>query len=70
MAGRGGGIPAGEAGGATASGMPRMPAPRHGLAGAVVGNRLHLVSGDVQSAGIADMPLHSSSHDAFELAGQ
>jgi N-acetylneuraminic acid mutarotase len=50
--------------------LPRMPAPRHGLAGAVIGNRLHLVSGDVQSAGIADMPLHSPSHDAFEFAGQ
>ena len=27
--------------------LPRMPIPRHGLAGAVIGNRLHLVSGDV-----------------------
>ena len=27
-----------------------MPVSRHGLAGAVVGNRLHMVSGDVQSA--------------------
>jgi len=34
----------------------------------VVGNRLHLVSGDVQSAGIAGMHLHSDSHDAFEIA--
>jgi N-acetylneuraminic acid mutarotase len=48
--------------------LPRMPVPRHGLAGAVVGNRLHLVSGDVQSAGIAGMHLHSDSHDAFEIA--
>ena len=48
--------------------LPRMPIPRHGLAGAVIGNRLHLVSGDVQSAGIAGMPLHSESHDAFEIA--
>ncbi|MBI4247780.1 MAG: hypothetical protein HY614_11405, partial [Candidatus Rokubacteria bacterium] len=48
--------------------MPRMPIPRHGLAGAVVGNRLHLVSGDVQSAGIPGMQLHSDSHDAFEIA--
>jgi len=47
--------------------LPRMPVPRHGLAGAVLGNRLHLVSGDVQSAGIAEMHLHSDSHDAFEL---
>ncbi len=48
--------------------LPSMPVPRHGLAGAVVGNRLHLVSGDVQSAGIAGMHLHSDSHDAFEIA--
>ena len=47
--------------------LPRMPIPRHGLAGAVVGNRLHLVSGDVQSAGIPGMHLHSDAHDAFEI---
>ena len=50
--------------------LPRMPVPRHGLAGAVIGQRLHLVSGDVQSAGIPGMHLHSDSHDAFELADQ
>jgi N-acetylneuraminic acid mutarotase len=48
--------------------LPSMPVPRHGLAGAVVGNRLHLVSGDVQSAGIVGMHLDSDSHDAFEIA--
>jgi len=48
--------------------MPSMPVPRHGLAGAVIGNRLHLVSGDVQSAGIPGMHLHSDAHDAFEIA--
>lgn len=47
--------------------LPRMPVPRHGLAGAVIGNRLHLVSGDVQSAGIPDMNVHSPSHDGFEF---
>ena len=50
--------------------LPQMPIPRHGLAGAVLGNRLHLVSGDVQSAGIAGMHLHSDAHDAFEPEGQ
>jgi N-acetylneuraminic acid mutarotase len=50
--------------------LPPMPIPRHGLAGAVLGNRLHLVSGDVQSAGIPNMHLDSDSHDAFEIAGR
>jgi hypothetical protein len=45
-----------------------MPVPRHGLAGAVIGNKLHLVSGEVQSAGIEGMHLQSDSHDAFEFA--
>jgi N-acetylneuraminic acid mutarotase len=31
--------------------LPPMPMPRHGVAGAVMGNRLYLVSGMVQSAG-------------------
>jgi len=48
--------------------LPRMPIPRHGLAGAVIGKRLHLVSGDVQSAGLAGMSVHSDAHDAFEFA--
>jgi N-acetylneuraminic acid mutarotase len=48
--------------------LPPMSIPRHGLAAAVIGNRLHLVSGDVQSAGIADMHLHAEAHDAFEFS--
>ena len=48
--------------------LPSMPVPRHGLAGAVIGNRLYLASGDVQSAGIQGMHLDSESHDAFEFA--
>ena len=31
--------------------LPSMPMPRHGVAGAVIGNRFHLVSGMIQSAG-------------------
>jgi N-acetylneuraminic acid mutarotase len=46
--------------------MPSMPVSRHGLAGAVLGNRLHMVSGDVQSAGTG-VAVHTESHDAFEL---
>src|SRR5258708_6422952 len=46
--------------------LPNMPVGRHGLAGAVVGNRLHMVSGDVQSAGTG-VQVHTDSHDAFEF---
>ncbi len=48
--------------------LPRMPVPRHGLAGAVIGNRLHFVTGEIQSAGIQGAHLASESHDAFEFA--
>ena len=46
--------------------LPSMPVSRHGLAGAVVGNRLHMVSGDVQSAGTG-VHVHTDSHDAYEF---
>ncbi len=46
--------------------LPSMPVSRHGLAGAALGNRLHMVSGDVQSAGTG-VQVHTESHDAFEL---
>ncbi|MBS0169568.1 MAG: hypothetical protein JSR62_04380 [Nitrospira sp.] len=47
--------------------LPMMPMPRHGLAGAVVGDRFHLVSGDIQSAGITGMRVVTESHDVLEL---
>ena len=47
--------------------LPMMPMPRHGLAGAVVGDRLHLASGDIQSAGITGMRVVTESHDVFEF---
>lgn len=46
--------------------MPPMPLQRHGLAGAVLGNRMHLISGDVQSAGTG-LEMHTDAHDAFEF---
>jgi hypothetical protein len=49
--------------------LPQMPIPRHGLAGGIIGNRLHLVSGTVQSSGIPGMHLDSDSHDVFEIDG-
>src|SRR5438552_9964272 len=46
--------------------LPSMPVSRHGLAGGVVGKRLHMVSGDVQSAQTG-VEVHTDSHDAFEF---
>jgi N-acetylneuraminic acid mutarotase len=48
--------------------LPNMPVSRHGLAGAVVGNELHMVSGDVQSAG-SGVEVHTNEHDAYPLGG-
>ena len=52
--------------------LPSMPMPRHGIAGAVIGNRFHLVSGMLQSAGVLaflDPQLATSTvaHDILEL---
>jgi N-acetylneuraminic acid mutarotase len=47
--------------------MPSMPNPRHGLAGAVLGDRLHLVSGDAQSAGSGAPNAHVDFHHALRL---
>jgi N-acetylneuraminic acid mutarotase len=46
--------------------MPMMQFPRHGLAGGVIGDRLHLVSGDVQSASSGGH-VHVEYHDALQL---
>jgi N-acetylneuraminic acid mutarotase len=52
--------------------LPSMPMPRHGAAGAVIGNRLHLVSGMIQSAGALvfldpQLATHTVAHDILEL---
>jgi N-acetylneuraminic acid mutarotase len=50
-----------------------MPTPRHGVAGAVLGNRFHLVTGMVSSGAAAVDPavhLHTNAHDVIELPGQ
>src|SRR6202035_1667993 len=54
--------------------LPPMPMPRHGVAGAVIGNRFHLVSGMITSAGAMAMldpklEVHTASHDILELPG-
>lgn len=48
--------------------LPSLPVSRHGLAAAVIGNRLHMVSGDVQSAG-SGVHVDTEQHDAFEFDG-
>jgi N-acetylneuraminic acid mutarotase len=52
--------------------LPSMPMPRHGAAGAVIGNRLYLVSGMIQSAGALvfldpQLATHTVAHDILEL---
>jgi hypothetical protein len=52
--------------------LPSMPMPRHGVAGAVLGNRFHLVSGMIQSAGAMSfldphLEVHTGAHDVLEL---
>lgn len=54
--------------------LPSMPMPRHGVAGAVLGDRLHLATGMITSSGamgILDkrLELHTSSHDVLDLSG-
>jgi N-acetylneuraminic acid mutarotase len=46
--------------------LPSMEFPRHGLAGAFVGNRLHIVSGDAQSAR-SGAETHVEYHDVLEV---
>jgi tyrosinase len=52
--------------------LPPMPMPRHGIAGAVIDNRFHLVSGMMQSAGALTfldptLSTHTAMHDVLEL---
>ena len=56
----------------TWSKLPPMPMPRHGVAGAVIGNRLYLVSGMIQSAGALvfldpTLATHTVNHDILDL---
>ena len=52
--------------------LPSMPMPRHGIAGGVIDNRFHLVSGMMQSAGALTfldptLSTHTAMHDILEL---
>ena len=48
-------------------GLPHMPLPRDGLAGAIVGAPLHFASGDIQSADVTAMRVVTESHGIFEF---
>src|SRR6187549_3611260 len=52
--------------------LPSMMMPRHGVAGAVIGSRFHLVSGMIQSAGALTfldptLSTHTAAHDILAL---
>jgi N-acetylneuraminic acid mutarotase len=56
----------------TWSSLPSMPIPRHGVAGAVIGNEFHLVSGMIQSAASMvfldpQLATYTAAHDVLEL---
>jgi N-acetylneuraminic acid mutarotase len=56
----------------TWSALPPMPMPRHGVAGAVINNRLYLVSGMIQSAGALvfldpTLATHTVNQDILDL---
>ena len=56
----------------TWSTLPSMPMPRHGVAGAVIGNEFHLVSGMMQTAGAMtfldpQLDAKTAVHDVLDL---
>jgi hypothetical protein len=50
--------------------MPPLPMPRHGLAADFIGNRLHVVSGQVQSGtNTPGLVANTDRHDVLTLGG-
>lgn len=50
--------------------LPPMPMPRHGLAGGVIGNSFHLVSGSLQSGtNVPGIVTNTDRHDVLVLEG-
>jgi N-acetylneuraminic acid mutarotase len=47
--------------------LPRMRIPRHGFAGAVIGDQLHVVAGGIQTAGIPGAAVYTDTHDVFDF---
>jgi N-acetylneuraminic acid mutarotase len=50
--------------------LPSMEFPRHGLAGDIVGGRLHLVSGDVSSGGAPGAHIETDVHEVLDIEGK
>jgi len=50
--------------------LPPMVFSRHGLAGDFIGNRLHLVSGNVQSGGGPSAHIETEAHEVLEIGGK
>ncbi len=48
--------------------LPPMEFARHGLAGDIIGNRFHLVSGDIQSGGGPAAIIETDAHEVLELS--
>jgi N-acetylneuraminic acid mutarotase len=48
--------------------LPNLPVARHGLGGAVIGSRFHVVGGHITAAFSGGEPLNVATHDAFEFA--
>jgi N-acetylneuraminic acid mutarotase len=47
--------------------LPSLPIPRHGVATAVLGDKIHFVSGHITSGGAPDTQVATGSHDVFDL---
>ena len=54
----------------TWSTLPDMTFPRHGLAGDIVGGKLHLVSGDAASGGAPGTHIDTDVHEVLDIEGK
>jgi N-acetylneuraminic acid mutarotase len=48
--------------------LPNLPVARHGMTGALIGSRFHVVGGHITAAFSGGEPLNVAAHDAFEFA--
>lgn len=46
--------------------LQSLPIPRHGVATAVLGNKIHFVGGHITSGGAPDAQVSTSSHDVYD----